>query len=106
MSFVYNMAFSEKDGIVIQCLRQNKNYSAKRLLREFPDKGWKLGGLNALLRKIDTTGSCRRQAGSGRSRTARNNENIEQVQALVLSQEDRPQSHHTQKEIAREVGIS
>ena len=44
--------------------------------------------------------------GSGRPRTARSNENIEQVQALVLSQEDRQQSHLTQREIAREVGIS
>jgi inhibitor of nuclear factor kappa-B kinase subunit alpha len=100
------MAFSEEDRIVIQYLRQHQNYSAKRLLREFPDKGWKLGGLKALLRKINSTGSCKRQSGSGRPRTARNNANMEQVQALVLSQEDRPQSHLTQREIAREVGIS
>src|SRR5580704_5317507 len=100
------MAFSEEDRIVIQYLRQHQNYSAKRLLKEFPDKGWKLGGLKALLRKINSTGSCKRQSGSGRPRTARNNANMEQVQALVLSQEDRPQSHLTQREIAREVGIS
>ena len=102
------MAFSEEDRIVglIQYLRQNQNYSAKRFLREFPDKAWKLGGLKHLLRKIDRTGSCKRQAGSGRPRTARNNENIQQVEDLVLSQEDRPQTHLTQREIAREVGIS
>ena len=57
------MAFSEEDRIVIQYLRQNQNYSAKRFLREFPDKEWKLGGLNALLHKIDSIGSCRCQAG-------------------------------------------
>src|SRR5688572_15956469 len=34
----YKMAFSEEDRIVIQYLRQNQNYSAKRFLREFPDK--------------------------------------------------------------------
>ena len=98
------MAFGEEDRIVIKYLCQNKNYSVKRL--EFPDKGWKLGVLKALLRKIDRTGSCKRQVGSGRPRTARNSENIEQVQDLVLSQEDRPQTHLTQREIAREVGIS
>ena len=46
-----------------------------------------------------------RQVGSGRPRTAMNRENIEQLQDLVLSQEDRPQTHLTQREIAREVGI-
>jgi inhibitor of nuclear factor kappa-B kinase subunit alpha len=100
------MAFSEEDRIVIQYLRQNQNYSAKRFLREFPDKTWTLGGLSELLRKIDITGSCKRQAGSGRPRTARSNENIQQVQDLALSQEDRPQTHLSQREIAREVGIS
>ena len=49
------MAFSEEDRIVIQYLRQNQNYSAKRFLREFPDKTWTLGGLSELLRKIDRT---------------------------------------------------
>jgi len=63
------MAFSEEDRIVIQCLRQSQNYSAKRFLTEFPDKGWKLGGLKDLLRKIDETGSCVRRVGSGRPRS-------------------------------------
>ena len=44
--------------------------------------------------------------GSGRPRTARKIENIEQVSDLVLSQEDRPQSHLTLREIAREIGIA
>ena len=47
------MVFSEEDRIVIQYLHQNQNYSAKRFLREFPDKGWNLGGLNYLLHQID-----------------------------------------------------
>ena len=80
------MAFSEEDRIVIQYLLQNQNYSTKRFLLEFPDKTWTHGGLSELLRKIDRTGSCKRQAGSGRLRTARSNENIQQqVQDLALS---------------------
>ena len=41
-------------------------------------------------------------------RTARTNENIKQVQDLVLSQEDRPQTHLAQREIhvSREAGTS
>src|SRR6218665_417763 len=101
------MAFNEEDKIVIKFLRKNKHYGAKQLIKDFSDRGWTLGGLKKLLRKIDLTGSSERRAGSGRPRTARRNENmIEQVQDLVLSQEDKPQSHLTIGEIAREVGIS
>src|SRR6218665_3269979 len=99
------MAFSEEDKIVIKFLRKNKHYGAKQLIKDFPDRGWTLGGLKKLLRKIDLTGSSERRAGSGRPRTARKNENIEQAQELVLSQEDKPQSHLTIREISREVGI-
>jgi len=100
------MTFSEEDKIAINFLRQNKNYGAKKFLTKFPDKGWTLGGLKALLRKIDLTGSSKRRMGSGRRRTARKIENIQQVQDLVLSQEDQPQSHLSVREIAREIGIS
>src|SRR6218665_1317842 len=100
------MAFSEKDKIVIKFLRKNKHYGAKQLIKDFPDRGWTLGGLKKLLRKIDLTGSSERRAGSRRPRTAEKNENIEQVQVLVLSQEDKPQQRLTIREIAREVGIS
>src|SRR6218665_1558317 len=100
------MAFSEEDKIVIKFLRKNKHYGAKQLIKNFLDRGWTLVGLKKLLRKIDLTGSSERYAGSGRPRTARKNENIEQVQERVLSQEDKPQSHLTIREIAREVGIS
>ena len=79
------MAFSEADKNVITFLRQNKNYGAKRFLREFPNRGWTLGGLNTLILKIDRTGSTQRQPGSGRPKTARTVTNIEVVESLVLS---------------------
>ena len=100
------MTFSEEDKISIKFLRKNKHYGANQLIKDFPDRGWTLGGLKKLLRKIDLTGSSERRAGSGRPRTARKNEKIEQVQELVLSQEDKPQQRLTIREIAREVGIS
>ena len=100
------MAFTEEDKHVITFLRKNKNYGAKRFLKKFPDKGWTRGGLNDLISKIDRTGSFQRLSGSGRPRTARTVDNVEQVESLVLSQEDMPQSHRTQRQIAREIGIS
>jgi hypothetical protein len=100
------MAFSEEDKFAIKFLRQNKHYGAKRLLKEFPQKGWTLGGLKKLVRKIDTTGTAERRHGSGVRRTVRTVENIADVEALVLSQDDKPQTHRTQRQISREINIS
>ena len=102
------MAFSQEDKTVIKFLWKNKHYGTEMFIRKFPDKGWTLGGLQHILRKIDSTGSSERLSSSGRPRTARKNENIEQVQELVLSQEDKPKPHLTlrEKSLEREIGIS
>jgi len=41
-----------------------------RLLSEFPDKNWKLGSIDSLLKRIRKTGTIVRQRGSGRPRSA------------------------------------
>lgn len=65
-----------------------------------------MGGLNALILKIDRTGSTQRQPGSGRPKTARTVTNIELVESLVLSQETKPQTHRTPRQISREINLS
>jgi len=105
--FIYRkMVFTEEDKVAIKFLRDTKRYGAKRLLAEFPAKQWSLGGLNKLLKKIDETGSIERSKGAGRPRSVRHNDNIERVEQLALSQEDKPGTHLTQREIACETGIS
>jgi hypothetical protein len=99
------MAFTDEDKHFIKFLRESKGYGSRRFLKQFPDRGWSRGGLDKLLRKIDATGSIQRLPGSGRRRTVRTVENIEAVEALVLSQEDMPQTQRTQRQIARETGI-
>src|SRR6218665_1572821 len=94
------MAFSEEDKHVIKFLSQNKHYGEKRFLLV----SWWIGYNYS---QIDRTGtSKRRLPGSDRQRTARTADKIEEVETLALSQEDWPQTHRTQRQIAREVGIS
>src|ERR1043165_5007132 len=100
------MVFTDEDKLAITLLRKNKNYGVKRLLKEFPVKGWTRGGLNTLLAKIDRTGASQGKRGSGRPRTARTTKNVEHVESVILSQEDKPQTHHTQRQISREIAIS
>ena len=98
--------FSKKDKYLIKSLRKLKGYSACQLIREFPTKWWHLSSLNYLIKKFDETGTVDRRSGSGRPRTARVSSKINQVEELVLSQDDKSQSHQRLRQITRETGVS
>jgi len=55
-----------EDKILIKNLWECKRFSVRRLLREFPNKNWKRRTLDDFLRRLHTTGSIERKAGSGR----------------------------------------
>jgi len=57
------------------------------------------------LAKIDRTGSIERVAGSGRPHTARATGHVVVVEEMALSQEDKPCTHRTVRQISRESGI-
>ena len=99
------MVLSEEDHILIKNLYYFKGYGAKRLISEFPTKGWKKITVNDFLKHLKETGSTTRKSGSGRSRTVRTVVNISAVNDLVLSHEDAPQTHRTTQQIVREMGI-
>ena len=84
---------------------QLKGYTAVRFLREFESKNWTRSGLDYFLAKIDHSGSVDRVSGSGRPRTARAISNVTVVEEMSLSQENKPRTHHTVLQIARESGI-
>jgi len=100
------MVFSLEDKHAIKFLRQTKGYGAKKLRTMFPAKCWSLEGLKSLIRKIDSMGDIRRRPGSGRPRSVRTANVVDEVEDLVLSQENAPGSHSTQRQTARQVGIS
>ena len=99
------MVLSEEDRILIKNLYYFKGYAAKRLISEFPAKGWKKTTVNDFLKRLKETGSTTRKSGSGRPRTVRTVAKISAVNDLVLSQEDAPQTHRTTRQMARETGI-
>jgi len=99
-----NMVFSNEDKILIRSLYL-KGYTAKSLIDEFPEKSWTKCGVNKLLKKLWDTSTVDRWPGSGRPRSARTEENVETVNDVILSQEDKPQIHRTVCEILQEAGI-
>jgi len=58
-----------------------------------------------VIRKIDKTGWTKCQVGSGSPRSVRCSETISEVEDLILSQQDKPQSHSTQPEISWQLNI-
>jgi len=58
------MKVSQKLAILIKNLYLSKQYGAQRLLSKLPDKGWKLGSINSLLKRICKTGTVVRLPGS------------------------------------------
>ena len=87
------MVLSKVDSSFVNILRQEKHYGAKRFLKEFPNRNWSITALNRLIAKTEATGSAEKRYGSGRTRTACTMENVDSVETLVLSTEDRPGTH-------------
>jgi len=58
------------------------------------NKGWTKNIINSLLAKF---GTVDRRSGSGRRSTAHADKNVDTVESLLLSLEDKPQSHRTVK---------
>ena len=58
------MNISQENAILIKNLCLSKLYGARRLLSELHNKGWKLGSIDSLLKRIRRTGTIVRQPGS------------------------------------------
>jgi len=61
--------------------------------------------INRLFKKFRDTSTVDRRQGSDKPQSARMDENTDQVNDMVLSQEDQPQTHSTVREISRKTGI-
>jgi len=57
----------------------------RQLRKEFPDKERTKIGINRLFKKFRDTGTVDRRQGRGTPRSARTDENIDQVNDMVLS---------------------
>ena len=96
----------KEDLILVKQLRKEKKWGAKRLCKEFPNKGWCVRTINRILSKVDNSGDITRKIGSGRPRSSRTSANVTATEDLVLSQEEHPGTHQSQREVALQLGVS
>jgi hypothetical protein len=97
---------SNEDSILVKNLRLEKHWGAKKMIKEFPNKHWKIRTINKLIRKINVTGSAARRVGSGRPKTVRTAVNIHLIEQLICSPPNVPRSHKSPRAIEREFAIS
>ena len=100
------MVFSNENKILIKNLYQLSGYNAREFRTEFPDKEQTKSSTNRLVKKFRDTDTVDRRQGSGRPRSARTDENTDQVNDMVQSQDDQPGTHNTVCEISRGTGTS
>jgi len=96
---------TKEDKTLIKNVWESKQYGAKRLIKEFPNKKWSKRGAEDFQKRLKTMRSIERAPGSGRRRTTRTAENVDSVGDLVQSQVNQPQAHHSTGQISRELGI-
>ena len=98
------MGFSADDRIVIENLCKFKKYGARRLIREFPTKGWSVSSVNTCWRNYETPAP---QLGVQEVDVVevRALMIVDSVNELVLSQEGAPKTHQATRQIASETGI-
>lgn len=90
----------------IQTLRE-QGLGARAIQQAYAEKNWSLSTISFLCQKFEKTGSVlMRKAGSGRPKSARTEENIGAVEQLLCSQDDKPGSSLSTREVATAVGIS
>jgi len=99
------MVFSSDDKAVIKNDFEEKGWTAYRIWKEHPSKGWVLSSVQRLVKRFKVTGTMERKTGSGRPITATTEENGDLVELLVCSQEE-PGTHKSPQEVAPMIGIS
>ncbi|CAG0901689.1 unnamed protein product, partial [Darwinula stevensoni] len=101
----YRNGLTDSDKCIIQALREEKGYSLNKILQEYPSRQWKKSTVIDFLKKLRGTGSGKRRPGSGRPKTVRTDENVQAVEDLILSQEGRPGTSMSVRQVAKETGI-
>jgi len=94
------MKISQEYPILIYNLYLSKQYDTRRMLSEFPDNFWKVGSIDSLLKRFRKTRTIVQQPGSARPCIRR-----VAVDDLVFSQEGKPKTHRSAREILHETAF-
>jgi transposase len=96
---------SAEDKMRIQTLHEQK-LGYRAIIAKYPEKKWSLNTVKTICKRVDLTGSAiTRKPGSGRPKSIRTAENIDNVGELICSQENQPGTGKSTRKIAQELNI-
>ena len=94
------------DKIRIQTLHK-QDYGARAIYRAYPEKSRKLSTVSNICKRVDERGSAiKRKVGSDRPKSARTDANINAVRELLCSQEDKPGTGMSTRQVALKLRTS
>jgi len=98
------LSFEDK---LLKKICECKRFSSRRLIKNFPTRIGKGARLMIVFEncQVPTTGTIERTAESGRPQAVRTADNIAAVEKLVQSQEDKPQTHLSTRQISKKLRI-
>lgn len=84
---------------------EEKGWRGSRLVREFPNKGWKQQAIDRAIKRLESTSDIL-PSKHGAKKTVCTEENQTTVEEFLMSQEDQPGSHLSHRKIAARLNIS
>lgn len=91
------------DKLRIQTLRE-QGYGARAICKAYPEKSWKLSTVSKICKRVDERGSAtERKPGSGRPKSVRTDANVNAVRELLCSQEDKPGTGMSTRQVALQL---
>ena len=99
------MVLTQDDRATIATCFNEKGWRGARLMKEFPGRRWNWSTVNRFIKRLEETGSSKRKVGSGGPRSARSAANRDTVGNEILSQEDQPGTHKSQRKLATQMNI-
>lgn len=97
--------FNSSDLHVIKTCFEEKGWRGRRLVREFPNKGWIQSSIDRAINRFEATGNIQ-PSKHGARKTVCTAENQAAVEEFLISQESNPGSHLSHRKIAQRMGIS
>ena len=100
------MVFAKDNLAVIVTCFTKRGWTGTRIAKEFPNKKWNYRITRRVLAKYRRSGHYYRKIGSGRPVTAVTEENLAELEQLYQSQDDKPGTHNSQRQVTRIIGVS
>ena len=81
--YLFTMAFSKEDKIIIQNDYEEKEQSAYKIWKDYSSKNWTYTSVKRLLKHFKDSDTMNRKEGSGQAKSATTEQNTDSIEELI-----------------------